>query len=232
MYVSAPAASAEGGSRRAAPPLDRAELDRFGSVVHVRDLVPDDLPAVQRLLSTLSPRSVYQRFLTAAPDRDSYSAVLVDPRTTADAVVAVEEGAVVGIASTHPLPGDCAEFAEAVADPLQGHGLGTLLLEALAQRSAARGLRRLQGEMLTANAQMVEVLRHAGLEVEVHGEGAVSEVVIDLGDLGGLARAHAQRYDAARRAARSAKGRSSGEVTCAAAPVARARSSRVHTLQR
>lgn len=186
--------------------LDRAELDRFGSVVHVRDLTPEDLPEVRRLMQGLSPRSLYQRFLTAAPSCASYAGELVDPASTLDAVVAVVDGALVGVASTHPLGPGCAEFAEAVADPLQGHGLGTLMLEALVHRAAARGLQQLEGEMLTANAQMVDVLRHAGLRVQVRADGPVSEVVIDLGDLRGLDRAHLLREDTARQAARSASG--------------------------
>jgi len=58
-----------------------------------------------------------------------------------------------------------AEVAFAVADELQGRGIGTRLLEQLASRAAAAGVERFVAEVLPENAAMLAVFRDAGFEV-------------------------------------------------------------------
>jgi acetyltransferase len=78
------------------------------------------------------------------------------------ALVAIDDGdrakagaAFVGIAryTTNP-DGESAEFAIVVADAWQGRGVGRLLMQHLIDCAKRRGLSRLEGTVLRANANM------------------------------------------------------------------------------
>ena len=68
-----------------------------------------------------------------------------------------------------------AEVAFAVADDLQGVGIGTRLLEQLAARAAARGIERLGFEILPANHRMLAVVAGAGFAVAAAVHGGIVE---------------------------------------------------------
>src|SRR5947208_7101689 len=69
-----------------------------------------------------------------------------------------------------------AEVAFAVADELQGRGIGTRLLEQLASRAAAAGIERFVAEVLPDNAAMLGVFQDAGFEVARELDGGEIEV--------------------------------------------------------
>ena len=69
-----------------------------------------------------------------------------------------------------------AEAAFVVADELQGHGVGTRLLEQLAARAAAEGIERFVAEVMAANVQMLSVFTNAGFEVARELESGEIEV--------------------------------------------------------
>jgi acetyltransferase len=170
-----------GGRRMASWQRDQLARARDGSPVHIRDVRPDDEGAIRRLLETLSERSVYQRFLSCSSrGAQRYTHSLFDPERTLDAVVASMDEHVVGVGSTHRTGAHSAEFALAIADHDQGHGVGTLLLEALVQRARAKALQRLEGEVLAGNEQMLDVLRHLGLRVAITIEQGIAAVILDL----------------------------------------------------
>ncbi len=182
--------------------LESVELDRDGVAVRIRDVLPGEGPDIEQLLGTLSPRSVYQRFLSVSPrSAPAYAERLYDRSRTLDAVVAAVDGRIVAVGSTHRLSENSAEFALAIADRFQGHGLGTLLLEALVERARAHGLTHLVGEVLVVNAQMLEVLRDLGLPVTVSMDQGIAEVSIDLRETADHQRAMARRASVARRSA-------------------------------
>jgi GNAT superfamily N-acetyltransferase len=184
------------------PAVDDVVLDRMGAGHHVREACPEDLPGIQRLLDGLSPRSSYQRFFSGAARSAPYTASLLDPGHTLDAVVVTTGGRVVGVASTHRLGPDSAELALAVEDDEQGHGVGTLLAEALVARGRQHGLTTLVGEVLVANVQMLDVLSHLGLPYTTTTEAGIAEVRIDLGDSEEFRRAVARRHQEAAHRAR------------------------------
>lgn len=170
-----------------------------GTALQIRDARPEDEPAIEDLLETLSPRSVYQRFLSASPrSAYPYAQRLFDPTRTLDAVVATLAGELVAVGSTHPLSSDSAEFALAIADVHQGHGLGTLVLEALVDRARAHGLADLVGEILVGNEQMLDVLRHLGLPVTFTIDAGIAEATINLSETPDHQQAMAHRAARAR----------------------------------
>ena len=74
-----------------------------------------------------------------------------------------------------------AEVAFAVADELQGYGLGTRLLEQLARRARSVGIERFVAEVMPDNSAMVRVFEDAGFDVERELEGGVLEVRFEIG---------------------------------------------------
>jgi acyl-CoA synthetase (NDP forming)/GNAT superfamily N-acetyltransferase len=73
-----------------------------------------------------------------------------------------------------------AEVAFAVSDELQGQGLGTRLLEQLAELAEQQGIHRFDAEVLTRNRAMIGVFEAAGFRVHRHTLGAEMMLVLDL----------------------------------------------------
>ena len=55
-----------------------------------------------------------------------------------------------------------AEVAVAVADSWQGNGVATALLDRLAERARAEGIRRFSAEILAENRPMLELIEEVG----------------------------------------------------------------------
>ena len=91
--------------------------------------------------------------------------------------VAVQGGQVVGAACYIPLtePG-VAELAVAVSDRDHGHGVGTRLVERLAESARAEGLQRLLALVLVENRPMLNLLGDLGFEAHRVVSGSEFEV--------------------------------------------------------
>nr|WP_129785399.1 GNAT family N-acetyltransferase [Promicromonospora panici] len=168
---------------------------RDGSTTHVRPIRPEDADALQRFQMAQSERSTYLRFFAALqriPDRLLTQLVTVD-HVRRTALVAVRPGPgrdgaagedIVGVARydvTDDQPGRrTAEVAFNIADALQGHGLGSVLLEHIAAAARERGVHRFIAEVLPQNRAMLGVFREAGYAVEQHLDDGVVTVSIDL----------------------------------------------------
>jgi acetate---CoA ligase (ADP-forming) len=159
------------------PLRDTAAVDavdvilRDGTTLRLRAPVSDDVDALVAFFAGLSERSRYLRFHGVRHvDR-----ALVEPFVDPDWA---ERGALVGTLADEG--GDrvvalgnyvrlrdpaAAEAAFAVADELQGRGLGTRLLEQLAARAAAVGIDRFVAEVMPDNRAMLDVFTSAGFDV-------------------------------------------------------------------
>lgn len=155
--------------------------DKEGRRLRVREMRAEDVAGVDALLTGLSARSAYQRFLSvSARAGHIYSGSLLDPVRTLSAVVAECDGELVGVASSHPLPDGTAEFAIVVDDRHQGHGVGTLLLEELVQRARSHGISAFVGVTLGSNEKMLDVIRRTGLPARIVPEQGAVSVILGL----------------------------------------------------
>ena len=155
---------------------------RDGSTLRLRPPVRGDADAVGAFLSALSPESLFMRFHGGVAVGPSLVEPVLDPDW-------IERGALVGVSGVDPdervvALGNyvrlrdplVAEVAFAVADELQGHGVGTRLLEQLAELAGARGIERFVAEVRPDNRAMLSVFEDAGFAATREYEGGVVEV--------------------------------------------------------
>ena len=89
--------------------------------------------------------------------------------------------AVVAHASVHRDGEGSAEVAFAVADELQGHGIGTALMSAVVQHAGRVGLRRLNAMLFAENVPMRRLLRNAGCDIRSDSvDCGVEEIALDV----------------------------------------------------
>ena len=159
-----------------------------GTQILIRPIRPDDKALLEQGLHNLSETSVQRRFLTPKP---SFSRAELRYLTEVDgrnhvALVAERPNAptraLIGVARYVRLPDDpeTAEVAVVVADYWQGRGIGTLLVDELAPRARARGVRRFTATMAGDNRPAHRLFEKLSRHAEEHHHGAVTEVVSDL----------------------------------------------------
>jgi acetate---CoA ligase (ADP-forming) len=170
-------------TRRTRPrALDDADVVlRDGSTVRVRAVKPGDREALERFLANLSEQSRVFRFFNAVKDL-SWAAerfVHVDYHDE-HSLVALrgQAGDIVGHGYyALEKPGQ-AEVAFAIADSVQGMGLGTILLGHLAAAAASVGITTFTAQVMPDNHRMLTVFRESGFPVSVRSSSGVMEVTL------------------------------------------------------
>jgi ribosomal protein S18 acetylase RimI-like enzyme len=133
--------------------------------VDVRQACYADHTALRDFLGGLSPRARYLRFFTGAVSTSpAMLRMLAGGGDHLDAVVAVEDGVIIGHAmasdTTSPGGSRMTEIGVVVTDARQGQGVGSTLIRTLAARARARGITSLTMEVLAENRTMLEIIAH------------------------------------------------------------------------
>ena len=156
------------GVERLGPRLWRTS-DRTGRVYRLREIRPEDAPALQRAFAAQAPEDRKLRLLSAIPrlpDRMALRFCTVDG-VRDFALVWVPEDAPDTLAGGARLmrdpDGESAEFAVSVASGLKGHGLGRKALETVMELGAEQGIRRVWGSISTANRPMRALAKRLGM---------------------------------------------------------------------
>jgi acetyl coenzyme A synthetase (ADP forming)-like protein len=155
---------------------------RDGSTVTFRTAFDADVPAIQQFFEGLSPQSLYQRFHSVPRLDSSRIRTLVGEGSDALVLVAVHAGRVVAMAGYYPRGTNRrrAEVAFAIADELQGRGLGTRLLERLAEIARERNIRWFEAEVQSENRKMLDVFAESGFSLTQNVEAGVTHMVLSL----------------------------------------------------
>jgi GNAT superfamily N-acetyltransferase len=152
---------------------------RGGSVLTLRAIRPDDAARLVDFHEHLSPRSIYRRFFFVHPN---LSAAEVERFTEVDyldrfALVAEEGGHLRAVGRYERMAGTTeAEIAFVVTDEYQHHGIGTVLLELLADAAWGSGVTTFVAYTLTENRDMLDVFMKSGFKVSTSSEDGTTTV--------------------------------------------------------
>ena len=131
---------------------------RDGLFVYIRRAVPADERDLHTFLGGLCLEARRLRFFTAGVDLVTAAHWAAASGSDRLGLVARDRGGtLVGHAAFIQLDSERAEVAVEVADRLHGDGLGTILIERLAEIAEARGITRFVAEVLPENRAMLEV---------------------------------------------------------------------------
>jgi GNAT superfamily N-acetyltransferase len=167
------------------------ETLRDGSRVDIRRLRSSDAPVLAAAFERLSFESRRLRFMTPKPELTarelSYLTDVDGHRHEALGASDHDSGEGVGVARFVRLEDEpqVAEVAVTVVDAWQRRGLGTLLLEHLADQARAQGITHFSALVSSENTAVLELLRGAGGEIVPTASGAgVVEYRTELGSAG------------------------------------------------
>ena len=154
-----------------------------GSVVRLRPIEPDDGDRLRAFGHRLSPESLELRFFHL-PDVDSKR---IDRLINVDyddsfALVGEQHDQIVAVgryARDQRRP-EVAEMAFIVDDALQGKGLGTALLDRLAEVARDHGIRAIEGDVIAHNQRMLNMVACSGFEVMHRYDGGLMRLRLDL----------------------------------------------------
>jgi len=151
---------------------------RDGSTLRLRAPAQEDAGALAAFFTGLSERSFYLRFHGVRRVDDDLVRHFLDPDWQDRGVLVGElDDRIVAVAEYMRLRDErAAEAAFAVADELQGRGIGTRLLERLAALAADQGIERFVAEVMPENRAMLGVFEGTGLEVTRELDGGEFEV--------------------------------------------------------
>ncbi len=165
-----------------AGPEIRDVILRTGGTLRLRPPLDGDADAVLAFLGGLSQQSVYRRFHGFPSLRPATVEPFLDPDwNDRGSLIGARNDEVVALASYVRLRDPSrAEVAFAVADSLQGQGVGTRLLEQLAAAAAAAGISTFVAEVMPENEPMLRVFADAGFAVSRRLEGGTTEVRLEI----------------------------------------------------
>ena len=158
---------------------------RDGSTVRIRPATPLDAESIVTLCARLSPESVYLRFFNVhGYDRDAVDRLLTANGRGQHVVVAECGNDIVGLAqyARDDESGPRAETAFLVADAMRGRGIGTRMLEELAEHARENGISEFWASVLPNNERMLHVFLDSGFGVQSTTSHGVITVTLSIAE--------------------------------------------------
>lgn len=153
-----------------------------GRAARLRPIRPQDRDLVLAFYERVTSESKYMRYLAAREyltERDLSR--ILDADFHDQVVFAVTmAGQIIGVGDFARLSPEEAELAFLVEDVHHGRGLGTLLLEHLAQAGRELGIRRFVAEVLRENGKMVKAFRAAGYQLRASMDEGLFRFEFDI----------------------------------------------------
>ena len=156
--------------------------------VLVRPIRPEDADMVQEFVRTMSDESRYYRFMDSLRELSPsmlmrFTQIDYDRELALVATIQREGKEVeIGVSRYVANPdGETVEFALAVADDWQKHGVGPRLMNAIIECAKNKGYRAIIGDVLASNDKMLKLMINLGFAIHPHPEdSAVKRVVKQL----------------------------------------------------
>ena len=148
-----------------------------GTIITIRPIRPEDASIERSFVRDLSPRSKYFRFMQSLNELTQQMLVRF---TQLDynrelALIAVLENeqkeTELGVVRyvTNP-DGESCEFALVVADKWQNRGIGSRLMKSLIDAARDRGFKRMEGEILAGNHNMLKLAANLGFSLHTNAD--------------------------------------------------------------
>ena len=156
---------------------------RDGSTLRFRPIRPDDAEALLALHDRLSRQSQKFRFFGLAASYAGEVSRLLQADHDNEFVLVAEAGKRLIGAATYvrdPARVERAEVSFAIADAVQGRGVGTRMLEMLASIARDHHIQTFEAYVLSDNDRMMRVFLDSGFEVQRRLEGGIFHVVLSL----------------------------------------------------
>ena len=155
-----------------------------GAVAHVRPILPSDVESIHAFHAAQSEESIYLRFfapIKRLSDKDVHRFTHVDYRDRVALVILLRDR-IAGIGRYDRLEpgGPVAEVAFNVSDHDHGRGIGSVLLEHLADIGREAGVTRFVADVLPQNRKMIGVFKDAGFDVSHAFDDGVIAVSFDI----------------------------------------------------
>lgn len=154
--------------------------------VSMRPMVDEDSAALQEFHQGLSAESIQRRFFQAKPqltDTEAHHFTHMD-HVRRQALCAISDHAIVGVARYDYLKEEEAEVAVIVTDAFQRLGIGSWLLGALRIDALHNGIRTFTAEILAGNSAMLHTFERLGAPIASAWEDGVLR--LRIGPLGEL----------------------------------------------
>lgn len=151
--------------------------------ITIRPIEPSDADALARLLTRLSPTSIYRRFFQASvkPSPSTLRYLATVDHHDREAVVAEVDGEIIGVARYDRVARNGShEVAVLVEDAWQGHGIARLLLADLSRRARHEGIDEFTAVVLAENEPVRRLIRTLSPSARFQGWGSEREAVIPL----------------------------------------------------
>jgi acetyltransferase len=167
---------------------------RRARTVRIRHIQPADAQLLLDLFGRISANTYYSRFMRPPAEQTASQRwpelvrlASVDVHTQVTLIATADEHGrpvAVGLAQLVRDQADpaAAELALLIRDDYQGEGVGSTLLDLLAQAAMVRGIRRLFANTLAENVAMRRIARQLGLPIDSqtsHGETTITISVLD-----------------------------------------------------
>jgi acyl-CoA synthetase (NDP forming)/GNAT superfamily N-acetyltransferase len=147
-----------------------------GSTAHIRPITPDDADRLVAFYDRVSDESKYYRFFAPHPkltERDVERFTHVD-YVDRNALILLRGDDMVAVGRYDKVTDRVAEVAFLVEDTQHGRGVGSVLLEHLAQVAREQGFTHFVADVLPQNTKMIRVFKDAGYTVaRSYDEGVV-----------------------------------------------------------
>jgi acetyltransferase len=156
-----------------------------GTAMTIRPIRPEDAELVQQFVRELSEESRYFRFMNSMHELTEtmlvrFTQIDYSKEVAIIAVTEPENASELGIArfTTNP-DGESCEFAIVLADKMTGKGLGTKLMRSLIEIARSKKLKRIEGEVLNSNHNMLKLMQALGFKLEM-GDEDINMVKVTL----------------------------------------------------
>ncbi|MFO1346385.1 MAG: bifunctional acetate--CoA ligase family protein/GNAT family N-acetyltransferase [Rhodocyclaceae bacterium] len=157
-----------------------------GLEITIRPIRPEDAEMEKDFVSRMSDESKYYRFMDTIreltqPMLVRFTQIDYDREMALVATVQNEDGTEkqIGVSRyvTNP-DGESVEFALAVADDWQKHGIGRKLMGALIECARMKGYRAVVGDVLALNTKMFRLMTSLGFTIHPHPDDTAVKCVV------------------------------------------------------